>query len=338
MLRWSSVPVLRRVEPFVLAVLGAVVVAAALPAGGAVATGLSWGTTIGVAVLFLLYGARTAPAQALAGLRDWRLQGTVAATTYLLFPLLGLLLALSAGRVLADGLAAGLLFLAVLPSTVQSCVAFTALAGGDVPAAVVGATVSNLAGTVLTPLLAALLLGSSGAGPDAAALGRIVLQLLVPFLLGLVAGRWVGDRVRAHRRGLALLDRAVIVAVVYAAFSRGVRQGVWQQVGAGEVLVVLGCAALLLALVLSAAWWVPRWWGAPRADRVVVAFCGSTKSLATGLPMATVLFPAHVVGLVALPVILYHPLQVTVCSFLAARLGRAPAVPSVPSVVPPFQG
>nr|WP_205707536.1 bile acid:sodium symporter [Kineococcus vitellinus] len=337
-MRWSSVPVLRRVEPFVLAVLGAVAAAAVLPAGGGVATGLSWGTTLGVAGLFLLYGARTAPAQALAGLRDWRLQGTVAATTYLLFPLLGLLLALAAGPLLADGLAAGLLFLAVLPSTVQSCVAFTALAGGDVPAAVVGATASNLAGTVLTPLLVALLLGSSGAGPDATAVGRIVLQLLVPYLLGLVAGRWVGGWVRAHRRGLGLLDRGVVVAVVYAAFSSGVRQGVWRQVGAGEVLVVLGCAALLLALVLLAAWEVPRWWGAPRAQRVVVAFCGSTKSLATGLPMATVLFPPHLVGLVALPVVLYHPLQIAVCSSLAARLGRAPAVRAVRAAVPPLQG
>jgi sodium/bile acid cotransporter 7 len=227
--------------------------------------------------------------------------------------------------VLDAGLVAGLVFLCVLPSTVQSCVVFTAAAGGDVPGAVVGATVSNLAGIGLTPALVALLLGSSGAGPDAGAVGRIVLQLLVPFLLGLGVGRWVGGWVRAHRGPLTLLDRAVIVAVVYAAFSRGVRQGVWSEVTVAEVAVVLGCAALLLTLVLAAAWWVPRWWGAGRAQRVTTVFCGSTKSLATGLPMATVLFPPHVVGLVALPVILYHPLQTAVCSFLATRLGRAPA-------------
>ncbi|WP_432512417.1 bile acid:sodium symporter family protein [Kineococcus sp. SYSU DK001] len=323
MLRWSRVPVLRRVEPFVVAILLAVAVAAALPAGGAVATGLSWGTTVGVGVLFFVYGARMAPAEAVAGLRNWRLQGSVAATTFLLFPALGLLLAAVVGGFLDDGLVAGVLFLAVLPSTVQSCVVFTAVAHGNVPGAVVSATVSNLAGIGLTPLLAALVLGSTGGGPDAGAVGRIVVQLLVPFLLGLAAGRWVGGWVRAHRRPLTLLDRAVIVAVVYAAFSRGVRQGVWQQVGAGEVAVVLACAAVLLAAVLALTWWVPTWWGAGRADRVTTLFCGSNKSLATGLPMATVLFDPHVVGLVALPVILYHPLQITVCSFLATRLGRA---------------
>ena len=322
MRRWSEVPVLRRVEPFVLAVLGAVAVAALLPAGGALATAFSGGTTVGVGVLFLLYGARTAPAEAVAGLRDWRLQGAVAATTYLLFPLLGLGLTLLVGPLLDAGLVAGLLFLSVLPSTVQSCVAFTATARGNVTGAVVAATASNLAGIGLTPLLAAALLGSSGAGPDAGAVGRIVLQLLVPFLLGLGLGRWIGGWVRAHRRPLTLLDRAVIVAVVYAAFSRGVRQGVWGEVGAGEVAVVLGCAALLLSAVLAAAWWAPVRWGATRADRVTTVFCGSTKSLATGLPMASVLFPPHVVGLVALPVILYHPLQIAVCSALAARLGR----------------
>ncbi|WP_432563461.1 bile acid:sodium symporter family protein [Kineococcus sp. SYSU DK003] len=326
MKRWSDVPVLRRVEPFVVAILTAVLVAALLPAGGALATGFSWATTIGVGVLFFVYGARMAPAEAVAGLRNWRLQGAVAATTYLLFPVLGVLLALVVGHLLDDGLVAGLLFLAALPSTVQSCVVFTAMAHGNVPGAVVSATVSNLAGIGLTPVLAALLLGSSGAGPDAGAVGRIVLQLLVPFLLGLLCGRWIGPWVRAHRKQLTLFDRGVIVAVVYAAFSRGVRQGVWQEVGAGEVAVVLACAAVLLTASLAAAWWVPRWWRANRADRVTVLFCGSNKSLATGLPMAMVLFDPHVVGLVALPVILYHPLQITVCSFLAARLGRAPGV------------
>ncbi|MEZ0493129.1 bile acid:sodium symporter [Kineococcus sp. TBRC 1896] len=324
MRRWSEVPVLRRLEPFVVAILLAVLLAALVPAGGAVATGFSWGTTLGVGLLFFVYGARMAPAEAVAGLRNWRLQGAVAATTFLLFPLLGLLLAFLVGGLLDDGLLAGLLFLAALPSTVQSCVVFTALARGNVPGAVVSATVSNLAGIGLTPLLAALLLGSSGAGPDAGSVGRILLQLLAPFLLGLVAGRWVGDWLRAHRRRLGVLDRGVIVAVVYAAFSRGVRQGVWQEVGAGEVVVVLACAAVFLAAVLAVTWWTPRLWHADRADRVTIAFCGSNKSLATGLPMATVLFDPHVVGLVALPVILYHPLQITVCSFLAGRLGRAP--------------
>ena len=163
---------------------------------------------------------------------------------------------------------------------------------------------------------------------DEQRVGRIVLQLLVPFLLGLLCGRWVGGWVRAHRKQLTLLDRGVIVAVVYAAFSRGVRQGVWQEVGPLEVAVVLACAALLLTSSLAATWWVPRLWGTSRADRVTILFCGSNKSLATGLPMATVLFDPHVVGLVALPIILYHPLQITVCSFLATRLGRVTGTPA----------
>jgi len=322
---WSRVPLLGRLDPFVVAVLTAIAVAALLPAGGAVASAFSVATTVGVGVLFFLYGARLSPAEALAGLRDWRLQTSVAATTFLVFPLLALVLSVAVGSFLDDGLVAGLLFLGVLPSTVQSCVVFTSVARGNVPGAVVSATVSNLAGIAVTPLLAALLLSSSGAGssaPDAGAVGRIVLQLLVPFLLGLAAGRRVGPWVRAHRRGFTLLDRGVIVAVVYTAFSRGVRAGVWQVVSAAEVAVVLGCCALLLAAVLLATWWVPRAWGARRADRTTILFCGSNKSLATGLPMATVLFPPHVVGLVALPIILYHPLQITVCSMVSTRLAR----------------
>ncbi|NAZ80518.1 bile acid:sodium symporter [Kineococcus sp. R8] len=315
-----------RPDPFVVAVLAAVGVAAVLPAGGAVADGLTVATTVGVGGLFLLYGARLSPAEALAGLRDWRLQASVAVATFVVLPLLAVAVAVAVGSFLDDGLVAGLLFLGVLPSTVQSCVVFTAVARGNVPGAVVGATTSNLAGIGLTPLLVALLVagGAGGAGPDAAAVGRIVAQLLVPFLVGLALGRWVGPWVRHHRRALTLLDRGVIVAVVYTAFGRGVRAGVWDVVTPGEVAVVLGCCAVLLGSALLLTWWVPRTWRASRADRTAILFCGSNKSLATGLPMATVLFPPHVVGLVALPVILYHPLQITVCSMLATRLARRP--------------
>ncbi|WP_369052130.1 bile acid:sodium symporter [Kineococcus terrestris] len=318
----SRVPVLRRLDPFLLAVLAAVGAALLLPAAGAVADGFAVGTSAGVGLLFLLYGTRLRPAEALAGLRDWRLQGSVALSTYALLPLLGLGLAAAAGPLLEDGLVAGLLFLAVLPCTVQSCVVFVSVARGDVPAAVVAATASNLAGIALTPLLAALLLGAAGAAPDASAVGRIVLQLLVPFLVGLLLGRWTGAWVRRHRRPLSVLDRAVVVAVVYAAFSRGVVSGAFAEVGTGELAVVLGCCALLLGAALALTWWLPRLWGAGRAQRTTLLFCGSNKSLATGLPMATVLFDPHVVGLLVLPVIVYHPLQIAVCSVLAPRLAR----------------
>ncbi|WP_432547260.1 bile acid:sodium symporter [Kineococcus sp. SYSU DK004] len=344
---WSRVPVLRRLDPFLLAVLAAVGAALLLPAAGAVADGFAVGTSLGVGLLFLLYGMRLRPAEALAGLRDWRLQGSVALSTYALLPLLGLGLAAAAGPLLEDGLVAGLLFLAVLPCTVQSCVVFVSVARGDVPAAVVAATASNLAGIGLTPLLAALLLGATAAGaaPDASAVGRIVLQLLVPFLLGLLLGRWSGAWVRRHRRPLSVLDRAVVVAVVYAAFSRGVVSGAFAEVGTGELAVVLGCCALLLGAALALTWWLPRLWRAARPQRTTLLFCGSNKSLATGLPMATVLFDPHVVGLLVLPVIVYHPLQIAVCSVLAPRLARGAggleeagaarsAAPPVPGAVP----
>ncbi|WP_432519878.1 bile acid:sodium symporter [Kineococcus sp. SYSU DK006] len=221
---------------------------------------------------------------------------------------------------MAEGLLAGLVFLSVLPSTVQSCVVFTAIARGNVAGAVMGATASNLAGIALTPLLVALLLGSSQlvVGPEP--ISRIVLLLLVPFLLGLLVGRFVRGVLERYRRLLTLMDRGVIVAVVYSAFSRGVRQGVWQQVSPGQVALVIAAAALLLSITSAAAWWVPALWRASRPDRVATLFCGSTKSLATGLPMATVLFPPQLIGLVIVPIIIYHPLQIVVCSLLAGRM------------------
>ncbi|SDF01181.1 bile acid:sodium symporter family protein [Pseudonocardia oroxyli] len=310
---------MKRVDPFLLMILATVGVAALLPASGSVATGFSYATSVAIALLFFLYGARLSTREAVEGLKHWRLHGTVVAATFVLFPLLGLLIQLIPAAILPTELKLGLLFLCCLPSTVQSSIAFTSVARGNVPAAICAASLSNLLGIVLTPLLTGLLLSAQG-GFSARALLDVALQLLAPFVLGQLLRRWIGDWVARNRNWLKIVDRGSILLVVYVAFSEGMTQGIWGRLSLGALAALVGTCVVLLAVVLAITWFVPRRF--TRADRITILFCGSKKSLASGLPMAGVLFSAGQVGLLVLPLMLFHQIQLMACAVIAGRLAR----------------
>lgn len=312
----------RGVDPYMAALAGTVGLAALFPATGTAARTAAAACDVAVALLFFLYGARLSTRETLAGLRHVRLHGLVLACTFVLFPLLGLATAVLTPVPLTDQLRTGVLFLCLVPSTVQSSVALTGAARGDVPAAICAGTYSSLAGLVLTPLLAAWLLGSH-AELSADGLLRIAAQLLAPFVLGQVLRPWIGGFLGRHKRVLAPVDRGSILLVVYTAFSAATAQGIWHLATPGALL---GLAAVLLALLaasLAAARLGARALGLGRPAVVAAVLCGSQKSLANGLPMATVLFGSEA-GLMVLPLMLYHQLQLVVGTILAGRWSRAP--------------
>ncbi|MFD3809162.1 bile acid:sodium symporter family protein [Streptomyces sp. NPDC058611] len=308
-------------DPYVPALLGTVGLAALLPARGPVATLADGASTAAVALLFFLYGARLSAREALDGLRHWRLHLTVLACTFLIFPLLGLAARGLVPTLLTPPLYGGLLFLCLVPSTIQSSIAFTSMARGNVPAAICAGSFSSLAGILLTPLLAAALLAGDAGGLSADSLLKIVLQLLLPFVLGQVTRRWVGGLLTRHRSVLGHVDRGSILLVVYAAFSAGMVAGIWRQVSAPRLGALMLVEAVILAVMLLITWYGAERLGFDRADRIAIQFAGSKKSLAAGLPMAGVLFGAHA-SLAVLPLMLFHQMQLMVCAVLARRRAR----------------
>jgi solute carrier family 10 (sodium/bile acid cotransporter), member 7 len=306
---------------FILALIGTVVLAALLPADGRAATVADGATTVAVAFLFFLYGARLSTREALDGMRHWRLHLTVLACTFVIFPALGTAARGLVPYVLTHPLYTGLLFLCLVPSTIQSSIAFTSIARGNVSAAICAGTYSSLLGMILTPAFAALLLNSTGAGFSTDGLIDIAGQLLAPFLAGQLLRRWIGAFITRHKKVLGLVDRGSILLVVYTAFSEGMVHGIWHQVTIGRLLVLLAVEAVLLALVLTATSVAARRLRFGRDDSVAIVFCGSKKSLANGLPMASVLFgPAA--GLIILPLMLFHQMQLMVCAVIAKRWSR----------------
>ncbi len=312
-----------KVDGFVIAILLAVIVASVFPAGGAVADGLDVAMKLAIALLFFMYGGRLQPREALAGLRHWRLHLVILTFTFVVFPVLGQAMRLLEGWLLPEVLLAGMFYLCAVPSTVQSSIAFTSIAKGNVAGAIVSASASNLMGVVLTPLIVVMTMGGAQhGGLQFGAIRDLVLQILLPFLVGQLSRRWTAQWLIANKSWLTYVDRGIIVSVVYSAFSRGMREGMWTLVGVGDLLVLLGIVLVLLALMLWLTAAVADKLGFNREDRIAIQFCGTKKSLATGLPMALVLFPGQPVGLLVLPMMVFHQVQLMACSVLASRYAR----------------
>ncbi|TDC70835.1 bile acid:sodium symporter family protein [Streptomyces hainanensis] len=321
----------RLIDPFIVLLLATVGVAALLPASGQAADGVDAATVGIIGLLFFLYGARLSTREAMDGLRHWRLHLTIITCTFVVFPLLGLATRGLVPWLVSDPLYPGLLFLCLVPSTVQSSIAFTSIARGNVAGAIAAGSFSSLLGIVVTPLLAAGLIGASG-GFSVDTLFGVGGQLLLPFVLGQLLRRWIGGFVKRHRRALSLVDRGSVLIVVYAAFSEGVTEGVWGEVSWRRLLALFGVLVVLLAVMLLLTFYGSRRLGFARDDQVAIVFAGSKKSLAAGLPMAGVIFQGQA-AMAVLPLMMFHQLQLIVCAFIARRWAPA-RLPAPDSTAP----
>lgn len=310
----------RWVDPFVLLLLAALTAGLLIPVPEAARGPLDVTARAGIALLFFTYGLRLPTREVRAGLRNVTLQGTILAVTFVLWPLVGLGLSWATAPLIGTALATGVVFLSVLPSTVQGSVALTSIARGNIPAAITAATVSNVVGMVATPLLVLVLMGqvaSTGFG----GVRSVLVQLLLPFVLGQVLSRWAGQWVRARRWLTLVVDRSAISLMLFNAVSAATAQGVWESVH-WSMLVTLGALALALLAGMTALLWFagPRL-GLQLPERTVLVLAGSQKSLATGLPMGAVLFSPATLATLVVPLIIYHQLQLVLGAMLARQLG-----------------
>lgn len=318
-------------DNFTLTLIATVALASLLPVSGQAAVAFGWVTNLAIALLFFLHGAKLSRQAIIAGAGHWRLHLLVFSLTFVLFPLLGLALKPLLSPMIGKDLYMGMLYLCALPATVQSAIAFTSLARGNIPAAICSAAASSLFGIFLTPLLVTLLLNVHGDGGSTVdAILKISVQLLLPFIAGQIARRWIGEWVGRNKNWLKFVDQGSILLVVYGAFSEAVNEGIWHQIPLWELAGLLVACCVLLALVLVASALLGKAFGFNQEDRITILFCGSKKSLATGVPMAQVLFAGSTMGVLILPLMLFHQIQLMVCAVLAQRYANRPE--SIPGV------
>ncbi len=322
-----SAPLKRRVDWFLPAMAGAVVLAALAPGLGATGGSLyaETVTKVGVMIAFFVYGLTLSFAALTGGAMNWRLHLAVQMGTFLIFPIAGFGLVKVAALWMSADLRFGFIYLCALPSTISSSVALTAVARGNVPGAVFNATLSSLLGVVLTPLWLYVLAGVAGAQGDlGSSIFDIARMLVLPMALGQLCRPVLGAWAARHRAKLQLTDRCLILFLIYSSFCDSFAHKIWAGHSLTLLVGITVGSGVLFAVLVFAMVGIARLLGFDHGDRVALIFCGSKKSLAQGVIMAKVLLAAHpAAGLVLLPLMIYHALQLVVGGILAPRWASA---------------
>ncbi len=312
---------------FLVGLILAVSMAWVFPEGGA-RDGLlpvAFLTRSGVVIIFFLQGLTLASEQIRRGMVRWRMHLLIQAFIFLVTPLTALVFAVAVGRFLPDDLATGFLFLGALPTTISSALVFTTLAGGNVTLALVNTTLANVAGVFLTPLWVSLFVRVQG---TPISLGPVILKvsllILLPLLIGQIMRRWLHRKADARKKQFAILSSLIVLFIVYSSFCTSVGSGFWVQTGPGVSFAAVGWVVLYFSVVITAVLLSVRGLRLNAQDTPAVVFCSSQKTLAAGVPMATLIFGASPsLGLILLPIMLYHPLQLLVGGLLIGRFQRA---------------
>lgn len=308
-----------------LLLLLVLVLAILFPSEGKIAAAFDGLTVFMIGLLFFMHGAKLSRTAVVAGMKHWRLHLVVLMSTFVVFPLIGLIFKPVLVWLTTPELYLGILYLCLLPSTVQSSIAFTAVAKGNVPAAICSASASNLLGVFLTPVLVGLFIVSGDANHGFMdSIVKIVCQLFLPFVAGQLMQPLIGHWVDKNKSWLKWVDQSSVMLVVYVAFSEAHAAGIWQQFPMYVIVSLLAINAVLLAMIMGLTIYGSRKLGFNKEDEIAIVFCGSKKSMASGVPMAKVLFAGSTVGMMVLPLILFHQLQLIVCAIMAQKYSQRP--------------
>ncbi|EKO3989158.1 bile acid:sodium symporter family protein [Vibrio fluvialis] len=281
-------------------------------------------TGIGIAIVFFLHGLGLSPQAIKAGLTNWRLHVYIQMATFVVYPILWVIFGEAFLAYMPSALAFGFCYLLVLPSTISSSVAMTSVGKGNVPGAIFNASLSSILGVFITPLLIQLFMGFEGVQLDLLdSVISISKLLLLPMIAGQIMRPYLVAWVDRHKAVVNKVDKYVILLIVYNAFCDSVVNGIWSEFSVGLLATsIIICTVILLVMVHLIQW------GARRTkftlpDEVAAVFCGTKKTLAAGIPMAKVIFGADPsLGMILLPIMLYHPIQIFYCAVLANRYAR----------------
>ncbi|MHA3890672.1 bile acid:sodium symporter family protein [Acinetobacter sp. GXMZU3951] len=311
-------------DRFTLFLVAMVVLASFLPVSGSAAHFFNVITTVAIAILFFLHGAKLSREAIVQGIMHWKFHVVVFLFTFAVFPILGLLAKPLLLPLLGQELYWGFLFMCFLPSTVQSSIAFTSVAKGNVASAVCSASFSNIIGMFITPVLVSVfILGKSQHAFDpTSSIIQITLLLLLPFVLGQLLRPLVYPHMLKVPRLVKSFDQGTILMVVYGAFSSAVVAGLWHEVSASTLLILVVACSVFLTLIMLLAYYVPKMLGFERKDQIAIFFCSSKKTLASGVPMAQILFIGQPLGMIVLPIMIFHQIQLMVCGIIANRWSK----------------
>jgi sodium/bile acid cotransporter 7 len=316
-----------KIDPFVYAIISAVLLAYLIPFFGnrAFVKPILWTVSgAGISLIFFFYGLKLNYTIIREVLKKWKLHLIVQTATFILFPLLVLLFYPFIETDMGHTLWLAVFFLAVLPSSVSASVVMVAVAKGNVPAAIFNASISGIIGILITPIWMSYFIEVKTMEFDFSEIYfSLITEIIVPLFLGILLQRFFGGWAVRNAFKIALFDKSIILLIVFKSFSESFANGIFSSIGILDML--------LLALVVIALFWLVYYiikfvcfrFNINREDSIAIQFCGSKKSLIHGSVMSKIMF-AHLpfVGIMLLPLMLFHGFQIVFISFIAARKAK----------------
>lgn len=315
-----------KIDPFVLSILIVVLLAYLFPKFGGESGPLPLGTigSIGISLIFFFYGLKLSPEKLKSGLKNWKLHLLVQTSTFLVFPLIILCFYPLIHTEEHRNIWLAFLFLSSLPSTVSSSVVMVSIARGNIPSAIFNASISGLIGIMITPLWLGLFLNAATTNYDLGDIyGKLLLEVLAPVILGLLLHRYWGKMAQEYNRYLTLFDKTIILLIIYKSFSTSFEEKVFSSINGIDLLVISTAILALFYLVYFLTGFLSRQLGFSTEDKITAQFCGTKKSLVHGTVFAKILFQGSAtMGIILLPLMLFHSFQIFAISFIATRLAR----------------
>lgn len=315
-----------KVDKFILAIIGAIILAWFFPHWGNPESGISLDliASVGISLIFFFYGLKLSPKQIKYGLKNWKLHILVQLTTFLVFPLIVLAFYPFVKTENGHTIWLAFLFLAALPSTVSSSVVMVSIAKGNIPAAIFNASISGLIGIVITPLWMGLFLQQSSIDFNLGEIYiKLITEILLPVIVGLVLQRYWGEYARKYNRYLTLFDKSVILLIIFKSFSHSFENKVFNAVDIFDLLLIMTAVVALFFFVYFFTGYISRLLGFAIEDRITAQFSGTKKSLVHGTVFAKILFQhSATTGIMLLPIMIFHPIQILIISFIATKLGK----------------
>lgn len=315
-----------KIDKFILAIIAVIIIAYLFPQWGSKESGvpLDLIASIGISLIFFFYGLKLSPAQIKAGLKNWRLHLLVQLSTFLIFPLIVLAFYPFINTEHGQTIWLAFLFLAALPSTVSSSVVMVSIARGNIPAAIFNASISGLIGIVITPLWIGMFLQQTSIDFNLGEIYiKLVTEILLPVVVGLVLQRYWGNYARKYTRFLTLFDKSVILLIIFKSFSQSFENNVFSVVDVSDLLLIVVAVLLLFYAIYFLTRYISKLLGFNMEDQITAQFCGTKKSLVHGTVFAKILFQHSAsTGIMLLPIMLFHPIQILIISFVATKLGK----------------
>jgi len=315
-----------KLDSFVVAIIISIIIAYFFPQLGASSSPVNLDriSSIGISLIFFFYGLSLDNAAIKNGLKNWKLHLTVQSSTFLIFPLVVMIFYPLIKDTSYQLLWLSFLFMAALPSTVSSSVVMVSMARGNLPAAIFNASISGIIGILITPLWLMPFAQQSDIEFDFTGIYlQLFTEIILPLALGLLLRKFLANWAGRHKTTLDKFDKFIILLIIYKSFVHSFEENIFSAMSLWDLLLIGVLVLALFFFIYHLTGWIGRLFKFNHADQITNQYCGTKKSLVHGAVFSEALFgQTNIVGILLLPLMIYHAFQIFIISIYASKEGR----------------